>query len=127
MPASSRFATARATNRLLVTERLTRGRQSPGVNALGQGDRATVAVRMAALGARGAGTTRKHRTGDARALTLRGVEIASWQGISLPRKWSDPDRKPDKSPDKQVLEMFKRLRLSLRAWVECFDHLVPSS
>ena len=59
------------------------------------------------------------------ALTLRGVEIASWQAISLPRKWSDPDRKPDKSPEKQLLEMFNRLRLSLHAWVECLDHLVP--
>lgn len=58
------------------------------------------------------------------ALTLRGVEIHSWQGISLPRKWSDPNRKPDESPDKQLLEMFKRLRLSLHAWVECLDHLV---
>lgn len=60
-------------------------------------------------------------------LTLRGVEIVSWQGIRLPRKWSDHDRKPDKSPDKQLLAMFKRLGLALHAWVECLDHLGPSS
>jgi hypothetical protein len=41
----------------------------------------------------------------------------------LPRTWSDLDRKPDKSPDKKLVEMFKRLRLSLHAWVECLDHL----
>lgn len=60
------------------------------------------------------------------ALTLRSVEISSWQAINPPRKWSDEDRKPDKSPDKQLLEMFKRLKLALLAWTECIDHLHPA-
>lgn len=61
------------------------------------------------------------------ALKLRGVEIATWQAIALPRKWSDTSRKPDKGPHDQLAAMFKRLKAALDAWMEALDHLTPSN
>jgi hypothetical protein len=58
-------------------------------------------------------------------LKLRGVEIATWQAIDLPRKWSDSDRAPDARPHDQLVEMFKRLKVALNAWMEALDHLTP--
>ncbi|HEX8107647.1 MAG TPA: hypothetical protein VF516_07950 [Kofleriaceae bacterium] len=49
------------------------------------------------------------------ALKLRGVEIATWQAIDLPRKWGDTSRKPDKGPHDQLAAMFKRLKAPLNA------------
>lgn len=59
-------------------------------------------------------------------LKLRGVEIATWQAISLPRKWDDSSRKPDKPAGDQLAAMFKRLKVALNAWTEAMDHLTPS-
>ncbi len=59
-------------------------------------------------------------------LKLRGVEVATWQAIELPRKWDDPDRRPDKRPDGQLAAMFKRLRSAMNAWMEALDHLSPA-
>lgn len=58
-------------------------------------------------------------------MKLRGVEIASWQAIELPRKWDDSSRKPDKAPDAQLVTMFKRLRAAMNGWMETMDHLTP--
>jgi hypothetical protein len=58
-------------------------------------------------------------------LRLRGVEIATWQAIELPRKWDDSTRKPDKAPDEQLVAMFKRLRAAMNGWMEAMDHLTP--
>lgn len=60
-------------------------------------------------------------------LKLRGVEIATWQAINLPRKWDDTSRKPDKRPHDQLAAMFKRLKAALNAWMEALDHLTPSN
>jgi hypothetical protein len=56
-------------------------------------------------------------------LKLRGVEIATWQMINLPRRWDDTSRKPDAHPDEQLVAMFKRVRVALNAWMEALDHL----
>jgi hypothetical protein len=61
-------------------------------------------------------------TGD---LKLRGVEVAAWQAIEVPRRWDDPARRPDKPPDAQLAAMFKRLRAAMNAWMEALDHLTP--
>ncbi len=58
-------------------------------------------------------------------LKLRGVEIATWQAIELPRKWDDSSRKPDEAPDDQLAAMFKRLLPSMNAWMEAMNHLAP--
>jgi hypothetical protein len=58
-------------------------------------------------------------------LKLRGVEIATWQAIELPRRWDDSSRKPDEAPDDQLAAMFKRLGASMNAWMEAMDHLAP--
>jgi hypothetical protein len=60
-------------------------------------------------------------------LKLRVVEIATWQAIDFPRRWDDPDRKPDKGPDDDLSAMFKRLKAGLNAWTEALDHLAPSN
>jgi len=60
-------------------------------------------------------------------LKLRGVEVATWQAIELPRKWDDSSRKPDKAPDAQLTAMFKRLRAAMNAWMEAMDHLTPAT
>ncbi len=58
-------------------------------------------------------------------LKLRGLEVATWQAIELPRKWDDSSRTPDKAPDTQLVAMFKRLRAAMNAWMEAMDHLTP--
>jgi hypothetical protein len=56
-------------------------------------------------------------------LKLRGVEIATWQAINLPRKWDDTSRRPDPGPEEQLAAMCKRLKAALNAWMEATDHL----
>jgi hypothetical protein len=51
-------------------------------------------------------------------LKLRGVEVATWQAINLPRKWDDSSRKPDRHPGEQLVATFKRLKAALNAWME---------
>lgn len=61
------------------------------------------------------------------ALKLRGVELATWQAINLPRKWDDSSRKPDKRPDDQLAAMFKRLKAALNAWMAALKYLTTPS
>jgi hypothetical protein len=61
------------------------------------------------------------------SLALRGVEVAAWQAISLPRKWDDSSRKPDKGPHDQLAALFRRLKASLHGWTEALDHLAPTN
>jgi hypothetical protein len=58
------------------------------------------------------------------AIRLKAVEWTAWQGITLPRHFDDPDRRPDPLPNQQLIEMFRRVRASLQAWKEMTDHLV---
>jgi hypothetical protein len=60
-------------------------------------------------------------------LKLRGIELAAWLAISLPRKWDDPDRKSDRWPDDELAEMIKRLEAALDVWIEALDYLAPSN
>ncbi len=61
------------------------------------------------------------------ALVLRGVEIAAWQAIHLPRTWDDSDRKPDQGPDAQLAALYRRLKPALQAWTAALDHLAPTN
>lgn len=58
------------------------------------------------------------------ALKLEGVSLAAGQLFTLPRQWSDSEKR-DASPDKRLRELFARLGASLRAWSEVMDHLRP--
>jgi hypothetical protein len=60
-------------------------------------------------------------------LRLRGIEISTWQAIYLPRKWDDPDRKPDRRPHDQLAAMCRRIATSLDVWMKALDHLAPSN
>jgi hypothetical protein len=61
------------------------------------------------------------------ALRLRGVELATWQAIELPRRFDDPERRPDKAPDAQLVAMMERLKAAMGAWAETLDHLSPTN
>lgn len=61
------------------------------------------------------------------ALVLRGVEVAAWQAIHLPRKLDDTRRKPDQRPHDEVAALFRRLNASLQGWTEALDHLAPTN
>jgi hypothetical protein len=60
-------------------------------------------------------------------LRLRGVELATWQAIELPRKWDDSERRPDKAPDAQLSAMMERLKAAMGVWTEVLDHLSPTN
>lgn len=66
------------------------------------------------------------RCGPAGEIWLLGVELQGWQGISLPRQWDDPDRKPDKGPEAQLDDFAKRLRQALDAWKKGLKMLLPT-
>ena len=59
------------------------------------------------------------------ALRLQGIEANAFQILELPRRWDDPDRKPDPRPDASLRTLFKRLKAAMFAWGEVMDHLVP--
>ena len=61
------------------------------------------------------------------SLVLRGVEVAAWQAVNVPRKWDDSSRKPDKGPHDQLAALFRRLKASLHGWREALDHLAPTN
>lgn len=57
-------------------------------------------------------------------LRLEAVSVHAFQGIDLPRRWSD-NREPDAHPHEQLAAMFGRVRAALHAWAEVTDHLRP--
>jgi hypothetical protein len=58
-------------------------------------------------------------------LLLRGVELAAWQAIVLPRQWDDPDREPDETVQRQLEAFAERLRDAIQAWKTCLKALLP--
>lgn len=60
-------------------------------------------------------------------LRLEAISVSAFQGIDLPRKWSDSEREPDDPPHEQLRAMFDRLKAALHAWGEVMDHLRPGS
>ena len=60
-------------------------------------------------------------------LVLRGVEVAAWQAIHLPRTWDDTSRKPDKGPHDQLAALLVRLKAALQGWRVALDHLAPTN
>ena len=68
-----------------------------------------------------------HVTCDAEGvLKLDSIELAGWQAVLLPRHWDDPERS-DEGPEQQLSDMFARLKLAVRAWMESLDHLCPAT
>lgn len=51
-------------------------------------------------------------------LLLSSVELDAWQSVLLPRKWDDPDRKPDPDPAEELVALAGRLREAMMAWGE---------
>ena len=56
------------------------------------------------------------------ALLLTGVQLSSWQAVTLPRQWEDPDREDD-TPEEQIDQLCERVRRALHAWMESLDNL----
>lgn len=65
------------------------------------------------------------KCGEDGALWITSIELAGWQAILLPRVWNDSER-ADEEPHQQLEQMFARLRLAMRAWMEALDHLCPA-
>ena len=60
-------------------------------------------------------------------LRLRGVELATWQALELPRKWDDSERRPDKALDARLIAMMERLKTAIGVWTEVLDHMSPAN
>ena len=60
-------------------------------------------------------------------LRVEAISVSAFQGIDLPRKWSDDEREPDEPPHEQLRAMFERLKAALHAWGEVMDHLATRS
>lgn len=58
------------------------------------------------------------------ALRLHEVEVASWQGLTLPRNWDDPDREEEPHVESQIAKLLARVKASLYAFMEVLDHLL---
>jgi hypothetical protein len=56
-------------------------------------------------------------------LFLTGVYLSAWQGIDLPRQWSNSDREPDDWPDEQLADFMDRVREALEEWEGCLKYL----
>lgn len=56
------------------------------------------------------------RAGADGVLRVERIELDAWQGIALPRRFSDPRRKPDPHPGPALDQMFHRLEHSLKLW-----------
>jgi hypothetical protein len=54
-------------------------------------------------------------------LRLEAISVSAFQGIDLPRKWSDSERESDEHPHAQLRAMFERLKAALHAWGEVMD------
>jgi hypothetical protein len=59
-------------------------------------------------------------------LRLEEITVSAFQGIDLPRKWSDSAHDTDEPPDDQLRAMFDRLKAAIHAWGEVMDHLRPA-
>jgi hypothetical protein len=57
-------------------------------------------------------------------LKLESVELSAWQAIELPKQWDDSEKEPGEDPERQLREMFARVRSALHAWMEVMDHLL---
>lgn len=57
-------------------------------------------------------------------LLLSAVEVAAWQGISLPRHWDDPDRELDEEPGEQLVDLLQRVLKALAEWQGCLPLLL---
>ena len=47
-------------------------------------------------------------------LVFRGVEVAAWLAVALPRKWDASSRRQDKEPNDQIATLFHLLKVALR-------------
>ena len=56
-------------------------------------------------------------------LALVAVQIAAWEGVTLPRQWDKPDRGYDEEPDEQLADLLGRVGQALQVWEESLKHL----
>lgn len=54
---------------------------------------------------------------------LQRVSLSSWQGITLPRQWDDPE-KEDPHPGEQLYQFATRIRQALGIWQSSLVHLL---
>ena len=54
---------------------------------------------------------------------LQRVSLKTWQGITLPRQWDDPE-KADPIPDQQLFQFAMRIRRALEVWQESLAYLI---
>jgi hypothetical protein len=68
------------------------------------------------------------RSGADGVLRVERIELDAWQGIALPRRFSDTRRKPDPHPGTALDQMFHRLEHALKLWQHAVVTLLkPSS
>lgn len=58
-------------------------------------------------------------------LALSSVHLSAWECIELPRRWDNPDREEDDSPEDDMADWAERVRLALQAWENCLQYLLP--
>lgn len=59
-------------------------------------------------------------------LLLTGVHLSAWQGIDLPRQWSNSDREPDGWPEDDLADFLDRVHQALKEWEECLKYLTST-
>lgn len=52
-------------------------------------------------------------------LRFGGMSLSAWQGVEVPRAWSDSERPRDPDPAEQLEALFARVRRALHIWMEC--------
>jgi hypothetical protein len=58
-------------------------------------------------------------------LSLTGVKLSAWEGIHLPRKWSDLAHGQDKDPCEQLADFVECVCEALHEWKQSLVHLLP--
>jgi len=56
-------------------------------------------------------------------LALAAIQVAAWEGVTLPRQWDNPDRGYDEEPDEQLADLLGRVARALQVWEESLEHL----
>jgi hypothetical protein len=55
-------------------------------------------------------------------LAVQRIEVSGWQALDLPRETYDDEKRARERLDRQLREMFARVKSALHAWTEVMDH-----
>lgn len=80
------------------------------------------AAALAVLGWRGEPEARFICQPDGQ-LALMALQVAAWEGVTLPRQWDNPERGYEEEPDEQLTDLFGRVAQALQVWEESLRHL----